>query len=62
MNKFLLGSQNCLLLRRDKFRGSSGHSQSVSLIVHALYALGHARIVWEGGPAKFAAEMGTGYL
>ncbi len=27
-----------------------------------VYVLEHARIVWEGGPAKFAAEMGTGYL
>jgi energy-coupling factor transporter ATP-binding protein EcfA2 len=24
--------------------------------------LEHARIVWEGDPAKFAAEAGTGYL
>ena len=24
--------------------------------------LEHAHIVWEGGPEKFAAEMGTGYL
>jgi hypothetical protein len=24
--------------------------------------LEHARIIWEGEPAKFAAEMGTGYL
>jgi hypothetical protein len=24
--------------------------------------LEHARIVWEGGPARFAAEVGTGYL
>jgi branched-chain amino acid transport system ATP-binding protein len=27
-----------------------------------VYVLKHARIVWEGGPARFAAEMGTGYL
>jgi branched-chain amino acid transport system ATP-binding protein len=27
-----------------------------------VYVLEHARIVWEGGPAKFAAEMGAGYL
>jgi branched-chain amino acid transport system ATP-binding protein len=27
-----------------------------------VYVLEHARIVWEGTPAKFAAEMGTGYL
>jgi branched-chain amino acid transport system ATP-binding protein len=27
-----------------------------------VYVLEHARIVWEGGPGKFAAEMGTGYL
>jgi hypothetical protein len=27
-----------------------------------VYVLEHARIVWEGAPAKFAAEMGTGYL
>jgi len=27
-----------------------------------VYVLEHARIVWEGGPARFAAEMGTGYL
>jgi branched-chain amino acid transport system ATP-binding protein len=27
-----------------------------------VYVLEHARIVWEGEPAKFAAEMGTGYL
>jgi branched-chain amino acid transport system ATP-binding protein len=27
-----------------------------------VYVLEHARIVWEGSPAKFAAEMGTGYL
>jgi branched-chain amino acid transport system ATP-binding protein len=27
-----------------------------------VYVLEHARIVWEGGPEKFAAEMGTGYL
>jgi len=24
--------------------------------------LEHARIVWEGEPAKFAADAGTGYL
>jgi branched-chain amino acid transport system ATP-binding protein len=27
-----------------------------------VYVLEHARIVWEGEPAKFAAEMGSGYL
>ena len=27
-----------------------------------VYVLEHARIVWEGEPAGFAAEMGTGYL
>jgi branched-chain amino acid transport system ATP-binding protein len=27
-----------------------------------VYVLEHARIVWEGGPARFAAEVGTGYL
>ena len=27
-----------------------------------VYVLEHARIVWEGDPSKFAAEMGTGYL
>ncbi len=27
-----------------------------------VYVLEHARIVWEGGPTRFAAEMGTGYL
>jgi branched-chain amino acid transport system ATP-binding protein len=27
-----------------------------------VYVLEHARIVWEGEPAKFAAEMGAGYL
>jgi branched-chain amino acid transport system ATP-binding protein len=27
-----------------------------------VYVLEHARIVWEGAPAGFAAEMGTGYL
>ncbi len=27
-----------------------------------VYVLEHARIVWEGGPAKFAAAMGAGYL
>ena len=27
-----------------------------------VYVLEHARIVWEGDPAQFAAEMGTGYL
>ena len=27
-----------------------------------VYVLEHAHIVWEGGPEKFAAEMGTGYL
>ena len=27
-----------------------------------VYVLEHARIVWEGEPARFAAEMGTGYL
>jgi branched-chain amino acid transport system ATP-binding protein len=27
-----------------------------------VYVLEHAHIVWEGEPAKFAAEMGTGYL
>jgi len=39
--------------------------QNVSFALpHAdrVYVLEHARIVWEGGPAKFAAEMGTGYL
>jgi branched-chain amino acid transport system ATP-binding protein len=27
-----------------------------------VYVLEHARIVWEGKPARFAAEAGTGYL
>jgi len=27
-----------------------------------VYVLEHARIVWEGDPARFAAEMSTGYL
>jgi branched-chain amino acid transport system ATP-binding protein len=27
-----------------------------------VYVLEHARIVWEGSPARFAAEAGTGYL
>jgi branched-chain amino acid transport system ATP-binding protein len=27
-----------------------------------VYVLEHARVVWEGAPAGFAAEMGTGYL
>ncbi len=27
-----------------------------------VYVLEHARIVWEGEPARFAAEMGAGYL
>jgi ABC-type branched-subunit amino acid transport system ATPase component len=27
-----------------------------------VYLLEHARIIWEGPPARFAAEMGTGYL
>ena len=27
-----------------------------------VYVLEHARIVWEGTPTKFEAEMGTGYL
>ena len=27
-----------------------------------VYVLEHGRIVWEGGPAQFAEEMGTGYL
>ena len=27
-----------------------------------VYVLEHARIVWEGSPARFADEMGTGYL
>ncbi len=27
-----------------------------------VYVLEHARIVWEGEPARFAAEVGTGYL
>ena len=27
-----------------------------------VYLLEHARIVWEGEPARFAAEMGDGYL
>jgi len=27
-----------------------------------VYVLEHARIVWEGEPAKFAADVGTGYL
>jgi branched-chain amino acid transport system ATP-binding protein len=27
-----------------------------------VYVLEHARIIWEGEPARFAAEAGTGYL
>jgi branched-chain amino acid transport system ATP-binding protein len=27
-----------------------------------VYMLEHARIAWEGEPAKFAADAGTGYL
>jgi branched-chain amino acid transport system ATP-binding protein len=27
-----------------------------------VYLLEHARVVWEGEPAKFAAVMGEGYL
>jgi branched-chain amino acid transport system ATP-binding protein len=27
-----------------------------------VYVMEHARVVWEGDPERFAAEMGTGYL
>jgi ABC-type branched-subunit amino acid transport system ATPase component len=27
-----------------------------------VYVLEHARVVWEGNPARFAKEMGRGYL
>jgi ABC-type branched-subunit amino acid transport system ATPase component len=27
-----------------------------------VYVLDHGRLTWEGGPAKFAEEMGQGYL
>ena len=27
-----------------------------------VYVLEHTRIVWEGDPGRFAAEMGSGYL
>ena len=27
-----------------------------------VYVLDHARIAWEGVPARFAEEAGTGYL
>jgi ABC-type branched-subunit amino acid transport system ATPase component len=27
-----------------------------------VYLLEHARVIWEGDPARFAAEIGTGYL
>ena len=27
-----------------------------------VYVLDHGRVTWEGGPTKFAEEMGTGYL
>ena len=27
-----------------------------------VYVLEHARIVWEGEPARFATDVGTGYL
>jgi branched-chain amino acid transport system ATP-binding protein len=27
-----------------------------------VYVLEHGRLVWQGGPAQFAQEMGTGYL
>ena len=27
-----------------------------------IYLLEYARVVWEGNAARFAAEMGTGYL
>ena len=27
-----------------------------------VYVLEHARVVWQGDPARFASEMGTGYL
>ena len=27
-----------------------------------VYVLDHGRVTWEGSPARFAREMGTGYL
>ena len=27
-----------------------------------VYVLDHGRVTWEGGPTKFADEMGVGYL
>ncbi|HEY2526750.1 MAG TPA: ATP-binding cassette domain-containing protein [Xanthobacteraceae bacterium] len=41
-----------------------GEQNVIFALPHAdrVYVLEHARIVWEGQPARFAAEAGTGYL
>jgi branched-chain amino acid transport system ATP-binding protein len=53
-----------LLRRTTDITVLLGEQNVTFALPHAdrVYVLEHARIVWEGDPARFAAEMGTGYL
>ena len=69
-----LGLAPVILEQLSKALESSRQSTDITLLLgeqnvtfalpHAdrVYVLEHARIVWEGEPARFAAEAGTGYL
>jgi branched-chain amino acid transport system ATP-binding protein len=53
-----------LLRRTTSITVLLGEQNVTFALPHAdrVYVLEHARIVWEGGPDRFAAEMGAGYL
>jgi branched-chain amino acid transport system ATP-binding protein len=53
-----------LLRKTTKITVLLGEQNVTFALPHAdrVYVLEHARIVWEGDPARFATEMGTGYL
>ncbi|MGH7012810.1 MAG: ATP-binding cassette domain-containing protein [Stellaceae bacterium] len=53
-----------LLRRTTPITVLLGEQNVTFALPHAdrVYVLEHARIVWEGDPLRFAAEMGTGYL
>ena len=48
----------------DRITVLLGEQNVTFALPHAdrVYVLEHARIVWEGDPARFGAEMGAGYL
>jgi len=49
-------------LRRSARQSGPAYTNPMPAHSDRVYMLEHARIVWEGEPAKFAADAGTGYL